>query len=237
MNHFLRIDGISARAVPDAHVVRDTSLRLLEGGIGALLGGSHAGKSQLLRLIVGAEAVVRGRIALGNSDLTLSPPDERLALGISCACQHPPLFPDLSASEHIALGMGGRKIDTDRRHYLLQRLPELEDIWPLRMATLARRARRAVDLARAIVNRPKLVLIDELSLDLGVERMIEIVRALHRDGSTLLVAERYPDPLLSISDQVWVMSHGRIILRGHPVDVAQDDRLQAACIGDLPPPI
>ncbi|MEZ5825311.1 MAG: ATP-binding cassette domain-containing protein [Geminicoccaceae bacterium] len=237
MSHYLRIDGVSAKPRADTHIVRDVSIRLVEGGIGALLGGSHADKSRLLHLIVGTEPIGRGRIALGNADLTLASPEERLTHGVACAFQHPPLFADLTAELHVALGQGGRKVDAERRAFLFERLPELEDIWNLRMSALARRGRRVVDLARAIVSHPKLLLIDELSLDLGVERMIEIVRSLHRDGMTLLVAERYPDPLLELCDQVWVMSHGRIILRGHPVDIGHDDRLRAACIGDLPPSI
>ena len=157
--------------------VSDIHIRLLEGGIGALMGGSYAGKSKLLHLIAGVDPVGSGRIALGGSDITHMSPAERKALGLGYAFQHPPLFPEIRTDEYVSLGQGGISARSDQLGFLFERLPELEQVWRMQLASLARRARRIADLARVLVAKPKMIMLDELSLDLGVERMIEIVRA------------------------------------------------------------
>ena len=146
------------------------------------------------------------------------------------------MFRAHAARDHVALASRGVPPSAAQRDRLHALLPELAGLWASPVARLTRRARRIVDLARAIVAEPRLVLLDELALDLGAERAGEVVRALAREGRTVLVAERFPEPLIGLADAAWVLHQGRVLLCGHPSDVARDDRLWGACIGDLPPP-
>ena len=236
MTSLLRLDSVSCGPGQQGQALWDIRLELNEGGIGALLGGSGAGKSTLLETIAGVRPVDRGRIVMAGNDITTATPAARKQWGLGWATQSPRMISGLRAGDHVSLGLDGAPVPPDRLGRLFVLLPELEGLWSTPVSRLGRRARRVVDLARALVAEPRLLLLDELALDLGVDRMLDIVARLGR-STTLLVAERYPRPLLDFVDRVWVIGHGWMLAEGDPADLAHDERLDAACIGELPPPV
>ena len=210
------------------------SLAVPAGAFAVLLGGSGAGKSALLAAVMPGEGLRAGTVRAGGVDIEGMDTFERRRLGLAVAFQTPALLAPLTVKEHLHLGAGGDALDLEQERGLLRRLPELEGLGHLRPPALDRRQRRLVDLARALCAPPRLLLVDELALDLGPERAVEILLGLKRDGCTLLAAERYAAPLLRVADMGFVMVRGEIVGAGPAADLERDPDTVAACVGEVP---
>jgi branched-chain amino acid transport system ATP-binding protein len=213
-------------------LLRGVSLEVEEGSTVAVVGGAAAGKSLLLELVMGLRPLRAGQIRLSGRDLTSLGSIERQRLGLRCAFQAPPVFPGLSVAELLALAAPSVRLDGSAFARIAAYLPELEDHLDQPIDGLELPLLRLVDLGRALLGLPRLLLIDMLLPAVGVDRAGELLHALSRDGYTLLVADRYAEVLLGHADYGYVLAQGRVVAKGRPAELTADPRLLAACAGD-----
>jgi ABC-type branched-subunit amino acid transport system ATPase component len=220
-------------AVAEGHwLLRGVSIEVEDGSTVAVVGGPASGKSLLLELVMGLRRLRAGQIRLAGRDLLPLGPVERQRLGLRCAFQAPPVFPGLSVAEHLALAAPSVRLEGGAFARIAAYLPELEDHLGQPVNGLELRLRRLVDLGRALLGLPRVLLIDNLLPAVGVDRAGELLHALSRDGYTLLLADRYAEVLLGHADYGYVLAQGRVVARGRPSELTADPRLLATCAGD-----
>lgn len=231
MPGLLAVEGLEAVA-DGSWLLRDVSFEVAEGSTVAVVGGAGAGKTLLLDLLLGQAPRRAGRLWLAGRDVTAMDTLARQRQGLRCAFQLPPVFPGLAVAEVLALAAPSVRLETDAFARIAGYLPELEAHLGRPTESLDLKLRRLVDLGRALLGLPRLLLVDNLLPAIGVERATELLRALGRDGYTLLVADRYAEALLGLADQGHVLAQGRLVASGRPAALLADDRLLAACAGD-----
>lgn len=215
-----------------AWLLEGVSLEVEEGSTFALVGGPGAGKSLIVDLILGLARPRAGIVRLDGRDITALAPLARQRLGIRAAFADPPVFPGLTVGEHLSLAVAGGRLRTRALARLFEYLPELDGRLDQPVEAQGEGLRRLVDVARAMLGMPRLLLIDDLFPALGVERAGELVRSLARDGYTLLLADRYGEAVLEHADRACVLAQGTIVAEGAPAALRADPRLLATCAGD-----
>ena len=213
-------------------LLRDVSLEVPEGSTVALVGGAAAGKSVFFDLLLGLRPMRGGELRLGGHDLGPLGPLARQQLGLRCACQSPPVFPGLSVREHLVLAAASVRLEDSAIQRLAHYFPELDGQFDQPVTALEPELLRLVDLGRALLGLPRLLLIDGLMPVIGVERASVLLQALRRDGYTILLADRYAEPALTLADHGYVLAQGRLVAAGRPDELLADSRLLAACAGD-----
>lgn len=231
MAALLEIQALEAVA-DGGWLLRDISLSIEEGRTVALVGGGGAGKTALLDLILGLAVPRGGKQLLDGRDIGGLSPLARQRLGLRCAFQRPPVFPGLAVREHLALATPSVRLEPRAFERLAEHLPELAGHLDQPVETLDHALLRLVDLGRALLGLPRLLLIDDLFPAIGIERARELVAALSREGYTMLIADRYAERALEHADYGYVLVEGRIRAKGQPADLVRDWRLLASCAGD-----
>jgi branched-chain amino acid transport system ATP-binding protein len=229
----LEIDGLTA-GYDDAAVVRSLDLEVREGEIVALLGANGAGKTTTLRAISGIVHPMRGRIVLSGTDLVSHSPSARARLGIAHVPEGRGLFFGLTVAEHLRLGHRGERLDAEAAY---RYFPALRDIGMRRTGLLSGGEQQMLAVARALARRPRLLLLDELSLGLApvvVERLLPRVREYAQEsGCGVLLVEQHVQLALDVADRGYVLSHGQVVLH-RPVEELRSDRqlLVASYLGE-----
>jgi branched-chain amino acid transport system ATP-binding protein len=231
MAPLLQVDGLAAVAEGN-WLLREVSLQVTEGSIVAVVGGAAAGKTLLLDLLLGLAGARAGSIRLAGEDIAGLGTDERQRRGLRCAVQHPPVFAGLAVHEHLALAAPSVKLEADAASRVTELLPELADCLEHQVASLDPLRLRLVDLGRALLGLPRLLLIDDLFPVAGIDRASELVHELARQGHTLLIADRYAEPVLAHADHGYVLEQGRLVAEGAPPDLTRNSRMLASCAGD-----
>ena len=213
----LEVSGLSAgyRGLP---VVHGVDINVAPGEVVALLGPNGAGKSTTLMTIAGHLPPIAGSIKLDGKGLR-GPSYKRARVGLAFVSEERSLFHKLTTEENLRLGRGGTEA-------ALEFIPELRPLLARRAGLLSGGEQQYVAMARALAMRPRLLLIDELSLGLApliVTRLHRAVRDIADSGIGVLIVEQYARRALAIADQVYVMRRGRIELSGPSADI--QDRL------------
>ncbi len=227
----LRLEAIDVVAA-GAWLLEGVSLEVMEGSTVALVGGPGAGKSLVVDLVLGLAGLRAGSVYLDGRNITALPPLARQRSGIRAAFADPPFFPGLTVGEHLALAVAGGRLRSRARARLAEYLPEVDARLDQPAEMQGAAILRLVDLARAMLSMPRVLLIDDLFPALGTERAGELVRSLARDGYTLLLADRYGEAVLDHADQGYVLAQGTIVAEGAPAALKADERLLATCAGD-----
>ena len=216
--------------------VHDLSLTLQPATITALLGANGAGKSSTLMCVAGHVQLQRGTILFDGRDISaLSPPD-RVRLGLAISPEGRRLFKDLSVEDNLRVG-GLIRPKTDfqqDRDKVLTLFPRLGERLTSLAGNLSGGEQQMLAIGRALMTRPKLIMIDELSLGL-MPKVIDLcyraLQQLREEGLTILLVEQNTDRALSVADQVCVLESGRTVWQGSAMDAADDPALAAAYLG------
>jgi branched-chain amino acid transport system ATP-binding protein len=224
-------------AYGDVQVLWDIDLDIYEGEIVALVGANGAGKTTLLSSLSGLLMPLSGDITLGNRPIAGLPAHEIVAAGIVQVPEGRRLFGALTVAENLRMGAFLRedraaiKADLD---YVLNLFPRLK----LRLHTLAGKLsggeQQMVAVARGLMARPKLLMVDELSLGLApvvVEHLIEILTTINREGTTLLVVEQDVQIALEQANYGYVLETGQIVLEGTGTDLLDNPKIKQAFLG------
>ncbi len=224
----LAVEGISA-GYGAAVVVRQVSLALRRGEIVAVLGKNGMGKSTLLKTIMGFLAAVEGRVLLDGADVTGTPPHRMARSGIAYAPQEYTIFQDLTVEENLRLGVPSDGLFRERLAGLAEMFPRIAERLRQRAGTLSGGEQKMLLMSRAVLARPRIMLIDEISEGLQptmVRRMAEVLRQSQREhGTAILLVEQNLAFALSVADRYAVLKLGEIVEQGAAGDATAAEAL------------
>ena len=210
-------------------VVRELNLEVRPGEVVALLGPNGAGKTTTLETIAGLNRLISGTVELSGENIGGTPAHVLAHRGLALVPEGRALFPGLTVREHLRLA-GGR--NASREEELLEMLPELQKCLGRKAGLLSGGEQQMLAVGRALVTRPRLLLVDEMSLGLApviVERLLPILRrAASELGASVLFVEQHVALALEISDRAYVLAHGRIRLEGPAAELRERRELLAA---------
>jgi branched-chain amino acid transport system ATP-binding protein len=217
-------------------VLHGISFEVQEGEIVALVGSNGAGKTTLLRAISGVQPATAGSIVFAGSPITHLGPHRRVGLGMSQVPEGRQVFASLSVVDNLRLGAVRRRdaaiaTDLDEVYAMFPVLAEKKN---QRAGILSGGQQQMLAIGRALMARPKLILLDEPSMGLApllVERIFEVIADFRRGGLTVLLVEQNANAALAIADRGYVLETGRITIGARGRELLSDPRVRAAYLG------
>lgn len=231
----LELEGINTY-YGQIHILQDSHLLVREGELVCLLGGNASGKSTTLKTILGLVRPRTGRVLLAGEDVTRLPTAHRIRRGLAIVPENRRLFGPMTVLQNLEMGAYLRprsdlKAEFERVYTLF---PLLYERRAQLAGTLSGGEQQMVAMGRALMSKPKLLLMDEPSMGLApvlVERSFEIIQQVNEAGVAMLVVEQNANVSLSIADRGYVLSTGRIVLEGNAADLLEDEDLRKAYLG------
>lgn len=218
--------------------LKGVSLEVRAGEVVTLIGGNGAGKSTLMRAISGLEQATRGAIHFEGADLAATPSHRRVALGISQSPEGRQVFADQSIRDNLLLGAhlrhdGDAAIEADIAAQFAT-FPRLRERQHQMAGTLSGGEQQMLAISRALMARPKLLLLDEPSLGLApliVKEIFGVIRALKARGVTILLVEQMANQALKVADRAYVLKTGQITSSGTARELLNDPAVREAYLG------
>lgn len=220
-----------------AQVLFDVSFSVEPGAIVALIGANGAGKSTALNLISGFLRSTSGQVLFKDASLDKLAPEKIVNLGIAHVPEGRRLFGELTVKENLELGAFSSRARKDlaaNMEYALELFPRLRERLNQASGSLSGGEQQMLAIARALMSRPELLMLDEPSLGLApiiVENMFEIIKELNRKGVTILLVEQNVVQTLEIADYAYVLQTGHITNYGEPKTLLADDNFQKNYLG------
>ena len=235
MEHILKVESINV-FYGAIHAIRDVSLYVDEGEIVTLIGANGAGKSTTLQTISGLLRSRTGGIEFAGESISRLPPHKIVERGLAQVPEGRRIFLQMTVQENLDMGAftrrdGGQAEELEK---VYDQFPRLAERRRQIAGTLSGGEQQMLAIGRALMSKPKLLMLDEPSMGLApilVEQIFDIIRRLHESGTTILLVEQNAQMALSVADRAYVMETGRIALSGTGAELAQSDRVRQAYLG------
>lgn len=216
--------------------VRDVSFHVEQGEIVSLIGANGAGKTTILRTISGLNRPSSGKIVFEGNEIQKTLPQKIVASGL---CQVPEgrhVFSGLTVQENLEMGAFLRKDKEFKKEYdmIFERFPILKERRNQDAATLSGGEQQMLAMGRALMSKPKLLLLDEPSMGLApifIQEIFNIIQEINKQGTTVLLIEQNAKMALSIADRGYVLETGSIVLSGTGKDLIDDEEVKKAYLG------
>jgi branched-chain amino acid transport system ATP-binding protein len=225
-------------------VLSEVSIELAQGKIAVLLGSNGAGKTTLLKAISGLLRPSAGSIRFEGNEIAGISPQKIVRAGLLHAAQGRALFRTQSVAANLELGLYGARLSRAEERLRYERVLTLFPFLSERLSSLAGALsggqQQMLAIAQALMQQPKLLMLDEPSLGLApiiVDQVLDVVQALRRDGTTILLVEQMVERALEIADHGYILQNGRVIGHGDPASLASGDAIHRAYLGGAPTPL
>jgi len=217
--------------------LKGVTLDVEPGSITCLLGPNGAGKTTLLFTVAGVLKPRAGTVQFSGNDITARPPHAIVSSGVALVPENRLVFAHMSVLENLRAGAyqrpAGAEVEADLER-VMQRFPRLRERVKQDAGTLSGGEQQMLAVARALMSRPKLLLMDEPSLGLAplvVEEIFRIIADLHRDGTTIFLVEQNAFMALKVAQHFYLIEQGRITFSGDPGSLARDEVIRRAYLG------
>ncbi|WP_409273400.1 ABC transporter ATP-binding protein [Neobacillus sp. SCS-31] len=219
------------------HALKDVSLEIKEGNIVTLLGANGAGKTTILKVISGLIKPQKGGITFDNKSLTGQSPEKIVKSGIVQAPEGRQVFPELTVKENLQIGaytQKDRKEAAKSLEKVFTYFPRLKEREKQAAGTLSGGEQQMLAIGRALMAKPKLLLLDEPSLGLApliVKDIFSIIREINQQGTTVFLVEQNANQALSISHHAYILETGKVIHHGPAQLIRNDPKIKQAYLG------
>ncbi len=218
--------------------VKGVDFEVKEGEIVALIGANGAGKTSILQTLTGLRHSKTGSITLMGKDISRLPAHKIVGLGMAHVPEGRRVFADLTVLENIKMGAYTRKdkdgIEEDIRN-VYRKFPRLEERRQQPAGTLSGGEQQMLAMGRALMSRPKMIVMDEPSMGLSplyVSEIFKIIEEIHASGTTVLLVEQNAKKALSIADRAYVLETGKIVLHGDAKELMHDEKVKKAYLSE-----
>ena len=220
------------------HAIKGISFDVNQGEVIALIGANGAGKTTTLHTITGLLAPKSGSVLFEGKDITKVPAHKIVSMGMAHVPEGRRVFAELSVYENLKMGAYTRKDKKEIEESLAnvyKRFPRLEERKNQMAGTLTGGEQQMLAMGRALMSKPKIILMDEPSMGLSpifVNEIFDIIRAVSESGTTVLLVEQNAKKALSISDRAYVLETGTITMSGKAKDLLEDEAVKKAYLGE-----
>lgn len=218
--------------------IKNVSFKVEEGEIIALIGANGAGKTTVLNTITGLIPAKNGEIIYDGEDLKNVPAHKIVAMGLAHVPEGRRVFSQLSVYENLLMGAYTRNDKNeieDSLQHVFKSFPRLEERKKQMAGTLSGGEQQMLAMGRALMSKPRIVLMDEPSMGLSpilVEEVFDIIQSINKSGTTVLLVEQNAKKALSIADRAYVLETGNIVLEGDAKDLMNDESVKKAYLGE-----
>lgn len=218
--------------------VKGISFEIEQGEIVALIGANGAGKTTILHALSGLRHATSGSILFSGAELVRMPAHKIVRMGVSHVPEGRKIFQELTVYENLKLGAYTRNDKTEILQSIetvYMRFPRLKERRKQAAGTLSGGEQQMLAIGRALMSRPKLVLMDEPSMGLSpllITEVFKMIRSINQSGTTVLLVEQNAKKALSIADRAYVLEMGRIALKGKASDLLHDSEVKRAYLGE-----
>ena len=218
------------------HAIKGISFEVNQGEIVTLIGANGAGKSTTLNTVVGLLRPRSGHIEFDGKSIVGFPASKMVSLGMALCPEGRRIFQQMSVRENLEMGGYSRPAAEIQESMddVFNRFPRLKEREKQVAGTLSGGEQQMLAMGRALMSKPKLLMLDEPSMGLApilVEQIFDIIKELHAAGTTILLVEQNAQMALSIADRAYVLGTGRITMSGPAADVLADDRVRVTYLG------
>ncbi len=217
--------------------IRDVSFDVDKGEVVALIGANGAGKTTTLHTITGLLSAKSGSIHLDGKDITKVPAHKIVSMGMAHVPEGRRVFASLSVYDNLKMGAYTRKDKkeiNDSLEMVFSEFPRLKERRNQVAGTLSGGEQQMLAMGRALMSKPRIILMDEPSMGLSplyVSEIFEIIKQIKKEGTTVLLVEQNANMALSVADRAYVLETGKIVMDGKASDLMNDERVRKAYLG------
>ena len=230
----LKVDNINVY-YGKIHAIKDVSFEVKEGEIVSLIGANGAGKSTTLKTISGLLRSKTGSITFCGEDIGKTDSYKLVSKGMAHVPEGRRIFLQMTVQENLEMGAYTSNGDIEKDlEDIYQRFPRLAERKNQVAGTLSGGEQQMLAMGRAMMSHPKLLILDEPSMGLApilVQRIFDLIKELHKSGTTILLVEQNAEMALSIADRAYVLESGRVVLTGTGKELAASDEIKKAYLG------